>query len=130
MLTPQDFAVDETAVFNPLTRRIMDLIEFKHGGPEYDAKYPEGIPTSVQILFGDTLFDSGLVMFPAGHSRNTTANLGDILEHKFQVLGSLALPDGGDVAGLVGRLNGLPGLGSFDLGTLFDVELAQRASID
>ena len=30
-------------------------------------------------------------MFPSGHSRNTAANLNNILDHKFKLLGLLAL---------------------------------------
>jgi 2-methylcitrate dehydratase len=47
MLTPQDYS--EVAITNPVTRKLMDKIEFHHGGPEYDSKYPEGIPTSISI---------------------------------------------------------------------------------
>jgi hypothetical protein len=28
----------------------MSKIEFSHGGVEYDSKYPEGIPTSMQVF--------------------------------------------------------------------------------
>lgn len=45
MLTPLDYS--NTALNNPITRKIMDKIEFAHGGVEYDSLYPEGIPTSV-----------------------------------------------------------------------------------
>ena len=47
MLTPLDY--NHSALTNPLTRKIMEKIEFAHGGPDYDSKYPEGIPTSVEI---------------------------------------------------------------------------------
>lgn len=130
ILTPMDYAVDDRAVQHPKARALMDLIEFKHGGAEYDAKYPEGIPTSVQIDLGGETLDSGLVMFPAGHARNTTANLHDILENKFKVLGALAVPDGGDVVALVNKLNSLPGLSSFELASLYDCEIAVRDTID
>jgi hypothetical protein len=36
-------------------------------------------------------FESGLVMFPAGHAGNKDAKLLDILENKFIKLGELAL---------------------------------------
>ena len=36
-------------------------------------------------------FDSGFIMFPSGHSRNTTANLQDILNYKNKLLGLMAL---------------------------------------
>jgi 2-methylcitrate dehydratase len=47
MLAPEDYGYD--AVFNAKTRALMDKIVFVHGGPEYDAKYPDGIPTRVKI---------------------------------------------------------------------------------
>ena len=47
MLGPHDYA--KGAIFDPLTRALMAKIVFKHGGKEYDALYPDGIPTSVVI---------------------------------------------------------------------------------
>ena len=47
MLEPKDYGSE--AIHNKHTRIFMDKIIFEHGGLEYDAKYPEGIPTSVQI---------------------------------------------------------------------------------
>jgi 2-methylcitrate dehydratase len=34
MLTPADYAEDESALFHPLTRRLMQQIDFRHGGPD------------------------------------------------------------------------------------------------
>ncbi len=45
MLLPQDY--DEAALGNSLTRQLIDKIEIRHGGPEYDSKYPDGIPTTL-----------------------------------------------------------------------------------
>ena len=92
MLLPEDYSQD--AILDPRTRALMERITFVHGGPEYDARYPEGIPTSVRVSLttGETL-DSGLVMFPAGHARNVTANLRGILDEKFARLGALAFGD-------------------------------------
>ena len=45
MLTPNDYG--KNALYDETTRKLMGKIEFIHGGVEYDAKYPEGIPTSV-----------------------------------------------------------------------------------
>ena len=74
MLSPYDYAEDERAIFNPLTRSLMKKITFEHGGPEYDRRYPDGIPTSIIITTADgKRHDTGLVMYPAGHARNTTA---------------------------------------------------------
>ena len=47
MLNPIDY--NPSALNNPVTRKLMDKIEFAHGGADYDSKYPEGIPTSVEI---------------------------------------------------------------------------------
>lgn len=108
MLSPHDYMEDESAIFHPLTRLLMKKIRFEHGGPQYDAKYPDGIPTSLVVSTTDgTSHDSGLVMYPAGHARNTTANLKDILAHKFQLLGKLGLDDPQTV---IDRFNALPGL--------------------
>lgn len=69
----------------------MSKISFSHGGPEYDRRYPEGIPTSIVITTAaGERFDSGLVMFPSGHARNATADLKAILENKFRRLGALS----------------------------------------
>ena len=131
MLVPHDYAVDESAVFNPKTREIMDRIEFTHGGAEYDAKYPDGIPTSVKVhLASGEVLDSGLVMYPAGHARNTTANLHDIMEHKFKLLGGLALPDGPDTEPMLAKLNLMPALSAYELAEIYDIEIAHRAGID
>lgn len=62
----------------------MTKIIFEHGGLSYDAKYPEGIPSSIVITLTDgNVLDSGLVMFPSGHAKNKTADLRGILRNKF-----------------------------------------------
>lgn len=95
MLLPHDFS--DAAIHDPLTRALMEKMTFEHGGEEYDRRYPDGIPTSIRITDdqGQT-HDSGLVMYPSGHARNTTADLKDILSHKFAMLGGLAMgePEG------------------------------------
>jgi 2-methylcitrate dehydratase len=47
MLNPLNYS--QLAIHDEVTRSLMSKIEFEHGGPDYDSKYPEGIPTSVQI---------------------------------------------------------------------------------
>merc|ERR1712151_634461 len=86
MLSPYDHGYD--ALYDKDTRAIMDKITFSHGGPEYDAKYPDGIPTSMDITMkGGKKISSGLVMYPSGHARNATADLKQILAHKNRMLG-------------------------------------------
>jgi len=125
MLEPQDYS--EEAIFNSDTRRLMGRIAFEHGGPEYDAKYPDGIPTSIVITddAGRT-HNSGLVMYPAGHARNTTADLRSILDHKFRLLGSLAVQD---TDALIARLD-LADRSAEEIRALYDFEIARRAPID
>ncbi len=109
MLSPWDYAPG--AITHADTRKLMDKIEFEHGGSDYDAKYPDGIPTSMVITdSAGNAHDSGLVMYPAGHARNTSADLIGILEHKARLLGELAMT--GDAAS--GLVDGLKGLGSMD----------------
>lgn len=127
MLSPYDYQVADSAIFHPVTRGLMDKIEFLHGGPEYDEKYPDGIPTSIRIetIDGKT-YDSGLVMYPGGHARNTTADLHGILAHKFGMLGALGLPDGVDVKVYVDRLESIGDLKPHELASLFDIQVAHR----
>lgn len=46
-LTPADYGFEGLNDAN--TRKLMNCIEFEHGGEAYDSKYPDGIPTSVVI---------------------------------------------------------------------------------
>merc|ERR550514_2297753 len=74
MLSPHDYGA--AALTDAKTRALMQKITFEHGGPDYDSKYPDGIPTSIDIVLKDgEKLSSGLVMYPPGHARNTTANL-------------------------------------------------------
>ncbi len=72
----------------------MEKIEFRHGGPEYDAKYPDGIPTTLEIEHSRLgSLSSGLIMYPLGHARNQDPQLYDVLDFKFQSLARLAVDD-------------------------------------
>jgi 2-methylcitrate dehydratase len=127
MLMPYDYQVSDGAIFHPVTRALMDKIDFRHGGPEYDAKYPDGIPTSLVITDSEgSVHDSGLVMYPGGHARNTTADLRDILTHKFDLLGSLAIEDAATRQGLIDRLENLGSLSAAELSSVFDVAITPR----
>jgi 2-methylcitrate dehydratase len=87
MLLPADYAEDATALFHPLTRRLMRHVDFRHGGPEYDRGYPDGLPTTIEIVHTKLgPLTSGLVMYPAGHARCESADLVRLLEHKFRHL--------------------------------------------
>ena len=122
MLTPYDF--DKHAINNELTRALMAKMSFEWGGPEYDAKYPDGIPTSMVITDEQgEVFDSGLVMYPSGHARNTTADLKGILAHKWEMMGKLA---SSDAKALVKRFDGIGKKSAKDVANIHDFELEQR----
>src|SRR6185503_13064248 len=92
MLVPDDY--EDEAIFHPLTRQLMERVDFRHGGPEYDQRYPDGIPTTVEIEHDELgQFTSGLVMYPEGHARCASGNLDELLAHKFRTLASLAVDD-------------------------------------
>jgi 2-methylcitrate dehydratase len=115
ILVPQDY--DEQALFHSLTRRFMEKIEFVHGGDAYDRRYPDGIPTTVEIrhkTLGD--LSSGLVMYPEGHARCPSARLESLLEHKFARLASLGVED---YEALRQRLSGLNRMKSTDIKDLY-----------
>jgi len=126
MLGPYDF--DKRAINHPVTRALMAKMTFEWGGTEYDAKYPDGIPTSIIITDEEgRTHDSGLVMYPAGHARNTTADLKDILNHKWRMLGSLgsAKPDA-----LIARLSSLEKKSAQEIGTLYDFEIQSKGKFE
>lgn len=120
MLVPADY--DDTALLHPLTRSLMSKIEFVHGGPGYDAKYPDGIPTSVEIFHRQLgNFSSGLVMYPEGHARNSSGNLRVLLEHKFRKLTGLG---SGAATLLQERLTGLKSKSPEEIRNLYSFQLA------
>jgi 2-methylcitrate dehydratase len=89
MLLPADY--DEEALFEPITRQLMSRIELHHGGKEFDAMYPEGIPTQIKLALTEGgAYDSGLMMFPPGHARNLDEKAFELLDIKFQRLVELA----------------------------------------
>lgn len=125
ILTPYDY--DRSSIHNPITRSLMEKITFEHGGKDYDDKYPDGIPTSMVITDKDgNTHDSGLVMYPAGHARNTEADLHDILANKFRVMGSLA----GDADAVVGRFEDFASKSAAEVAAVHDFEIAFKDDFD
>ena len=124
MLEPADYG--DSAIYDSRTRSLMDKIEFEHGGKEYDDKYPDGIPTSVVITDNDgSAYESGLVMYPGGHARNKTADLKDILAHKFQLLGKLAFEKPEPI---IERFNNISNLNADELRELNNFEIISRGT--
>ncbi len=119
MLVPADY--DDQSLLHPLTRRIMQKIEFQHGGPEYDRRYPDGIPTSLEIEHARLgQLSSGLVMYPEGHARNRSGHLEQLLEHKFRLLAGLGVPD---VDGLYRRFDRLSEKSAAEIAGLYSFEI-------
>ena len=126
MLMPVDYGRD--ALFHDTTRSLMQLIVFEHGGGSYDSKYPDGIPTSMVITLNDgSSHDSGLVMYPSGHARNTTVDLEDILSHKSDLLGGLAMDNPNDV---IARFTKIASLQENDIRNIMDFTISSRDAVD
>jgi 2-methylcitrate dehydratase len=95
----------------------MERIQFEHGGREYDEKYPDGIPTTVEIEHARLgVLSSGLVMYPEGHARRGDERLLSLLEHKFQALAGPAVEE---FDTLRGRWTGLARKSAEDVRNLY-----------
>lgn len=123
MLVPSDY--DEEALVHPLTRSLISRIEFRHGGGEYDSRYPDGIPTTLEIEHA-TLgnLSSGLVMYPEGHARNSSGNRDELLAYKFQKLASLGVAD----PDALYRRFALEGKSASEIANLYDFEISGLAN--
>jgi len=121
MLLPLDYS--RASIKDAETHALMQLISFEHGGPSYDEKYPEGIPTSVVIRTeGGEEKDSGLVLFPAGHARyaGPWADIETILAHKFATLAGLSVADG---AKAIQQVTHLMDKSAKDIDQLYELDL-------
>jgi 2-methylcitrate dehydratase len=119
MLLPADY--DDAALMHPRTRTLMDRIEFVHGGPEYDARYPDGIPTTLEVEHATVgRLSSGLVMYPEGHARNTSGQLDRLLAEKVRRLASLGV---NDVGALIDRFTDLANKSAAEVQRLYDFPL-------
>lgn len=126
MLAPHDYSAE--AIDDPRTRELMAKVQFSHGGPDYDRRYPDGIPTSVVIECGrGRSLDSGLVMYPSGHARNTTADLLGILDTKFRLLGRLACEKPKKV---IRQLAALESLSAKEMRGVYAVDIIDRGTFE
>ena len=90
MLLPADYTMDQ--INNPTIRSLMDKIHVRHGGSSFDRKYPKGIPTSIRLRHNDLgTLESGLIMYPLGHSRSNFSATKEILHVKMHQLASLGV---------------------------------------
>jgi 2-methylcitrate dehydratase len=121
MLTPWDYGKQELVDKN--TRSLMEKIEFEHGGKEFDEKYPDGIPTSVIIHLAEgAQLSTDIVMYPPGHSRNTTSDLKGILRYKFAIMGKMGLEDN-ELKAVLERLENFENLTSKDLQGVYNCQI-------
>merc|ERR1719410_1805792 len=124
MLSPYDYGHD--ALYDEATRALMQKITFSHGGEKYDSAYPEGIPTSIDITVkGGKVIESGFVMFPPGHARNTTADLDGILHHKNGMLGDIVFPDRATCDAFVKKLQNIRSASTADMATIYDFDYSK-----
>ena len=122
ILLPDDYS--DASLLDPLTRSLMEKIEFRHGGPDYDAKYPDGIPTSLEIEHARLgTCSSGLVMYPEGHARNTSGRLDELLAHKVRRLAALGVRD---VNGLITRFSNRADKSAEEIRDLYGFELLRE----
>lgn len=120
MLTPLDYT--EHAIFDKDTRRFMELIQFEHGGQEYDSRYPEGIPTKILLEYNKSRAESEMMLFPPGHARHRQYSLDKFLDYKFKVLGELALDD---PESYIKRLNRIEKESSESLRSIYSVKIKE-----
>jgi 2-methylcitrate dehydratase len=124
MLLPEDY--DEAALHEPRKRQLMQRIHFSHGGSEYDARYPDGLPASVEIVHRDRgRHTSGLVLYPPGHARCREPRLYDLLRAKFDRLAGRGVAD---PAALRQRLHQLPHLTPDETSELYSFPLKSGRS--
>jgi 2-methylcitrate dehydratase len=120
MLLPPDY--DDHSLLHPLTRSLMARIELRHGGPEYDARYPDGVPTTIELEQANLgWLSSGLIMYPIGHARNTDPQTEALLAYKFHRLARLGVTDAED---LHWRCSDMLHKSPEDMAALYDFELA------
>lgn len=114
---------DDAALFHPITRELMNRIEFVHGGVEYDRKYPDGIPTTIELVHATHgAVSSGLIMYPQGHARCERTHLATLLAAKFERLTENAVKD---VGALYQRFSTLGEKSAAEIRTLYDFALTQ-----
>jgi len=92
MLLPDDY--DAERIADPAIAALIAKMAIIHGGPEFDARYPDGIPTSLTIdhaSFGR--LESGLVCHPLGHARSDQAATAAVVDLKFDRLVAGAVED-------------------------------------
>lgn len=130
MLTPADYSHE--ALICPITRKIIEKVHFFHGGAEFDKKYPEGIPSQVDIeLNNGRKLSSGFIMFPPGHASNTSHDLKGSLDCKSRLYLDFCEISKKEIDHFLYNLNNIEKLGNKELEELYDIKLNySNVSID
>ncbi|WP_425617675.1 MmgE/PrpD family protein [Anatilimnocola sp. NA78] len=122
MLLPADY--DDESLMHPITRDLMQRIEFVHGGSEYDRRYPDGIPTTIELVHQEQgSLTSGLVMYPQGHARCERTHLATLLANKFERLTENAVAE---VPALFAQLSGLAMKSPAQIRSLYDFSMIAK----
>ncbi|MEI6637950.1 MAG: hypothetical protein WCO99_15400, partial [Planctomycetota bacterium] len=92
MLLPDDYS--EAAIRDTDISALIEKMSIVHGGRDYDDRYPEGIPTSVEIEhLALGRIGAGLVTYPLGHARADVARTAEVVDLKFDRLVAGAVAD-------------------------------------
>ena len=102
----------------------MTKITFEHGGLDYVAMLTEFSRPRDITLEGGKKLSSGLVMYPLGHARSTSAGLDNILAHKNKLLGDLVFSEAGTPDNFVGCLQSMESLSATVMVSIFNFDLA------
>lgn len=110
----------------------MEKVHFYHGGEAFDKKYPEGIPSQVDIELEDgKKMTSGFVMFPPGHAANTDHDLKGTLEYKSRLYLDFCQIPQNDITTFLDKLNNMERLSNSDLENIYDIPINySNVSID
>ena len=92
MLLPDDYS--DAAIADPAVHALIAKLAIEPGGPDYDALYPDGIPTSVAIEHARLGAIGGtLVRHPLGHAKSDAARTAAVVDLKFDRLVAGAVAD-------------------------------------
>ena len=119
MLLPADYSMEQ--IQNRTIRSLMEKIHVRHGGSSYDQKYPEGIPTAIRLQHHELgTVESGLIMYPLGHSRSDFLRTKDILHAKINYLASQGVKE---PQAMMSRYKDLQNASIEDVRTLYSFDM-------
>ena len=72
-------------------------------------------------------FDSGFVMYPPGHARNSTHDLDGILDHKNEMLGDICVAD---IGAALSKLNGLRSKSPAEIKDIYNIKMKEQPPLE